>query len=72
MPFEYKQNGIKYAVGPCIRKKAQMRSAPIPHQMLKSNRPAFSSILTIVRDSISRCPDGVGTRLDVTELAKES
>ena len=30
------------------------------------------SILTIVRDAVARLPDGVGTRLDVMELAKES
>ena len=49
-----------------------MRSAPIHHACLKADRPPFISILTIVRDAIARIPDGVGTRMDVTELAKES
>ena len=71
-PYVYKQNGYNYIVGPSIRKKAQMRGAPVPHQILKGDRPPFCSILTIVRDAVARLPDGVGTRLDVTELAKES
>ena len=49
-----------------------MRGTAIPHPILKNERPPFSSILTIVRDAVARVPDGVGTRLDVTELAKES
>jgi hypothetical protein len=49
-----------------------MRSAPIHHAILKLERPPFVSILTIVRDAVARLPDGVGTRLDVLELCKES
>ena len=49
-----------------------MRSCPIPHVLLKSNRPPFVSILSVVRDGVARLPDGVGTRLDVTELCKDS
>ena len=49
-----------------------MRSAPIHHVLLKAERPPFVSILSLVRDAVSRLPDGVGTRLDVTELCKDS
>jgi len=49
-----------------------MRSAATHHPLLKTDRPPFVSILTIVRDAVARLPDGVGTRLDVTELCKES
>ena len=49
-----------------------MRSAPIHHVLLKTVRPPFVSILSVVRDAVARLPDGVGTRTDVTELAKES
>jgi len=70
--FEYKVGDMKYVVGPCIRKRAQMRSAPIHHAILKLERPPFVSILTIVRDAVARLPDGVGTRLDVMELCRES
>lgn len=49
-----------------------MRSAPIHHALLKTERPPFISILSIVRDAVCRLPDGVGTRLDVTELCKDS
>lgn len=51
---------------------AQMRSAPIHHVLLKTERPAYVSILSVVRDAVARLPDGVGTRMDVTELAKDS
>ena len=43
-----------------------MRSAPIHHAILKTERPPF------VRDAVARLPDGVGTRLDALELCKES
>ena len=49
-----------------------MRSAPIHHVLLKTVRPPFVSILSVVRDAVARLPDGVGTRTDVTELCKES
>jgi len=39
---------------------------------LKTVRPPFVSILSVVRDAVARLPDGVGTRTDVTELCKES
>ncbi len=42
------------------------------HILLKTDRPPFISILSLVRDAVCRLPDGVGTRMDVTELAKES
>ena len=69
---EYYQGKFKYVVGPCIRKRAQMRSAPIHHVLLKTERPPFVSILSIVRDAVARLPDGIGTRTDVVELCKES
>ena len=49
-----------------------MRTAPTHHACLKADRPPFISILTLVRDAIARAPDGVATRTDVMELAKES
>jgi nuclear factor related to kappa-B-binding protein len=49
-----------------------MRSAPIHHALLKTVRPPFVSILSVVRDGVARLPDGVGTRTDVCELCKES
>jgi nuclear factor related to kappa-B-binding protein len=49
-----------------------MRSAPIHHVLLKTERPPFVSILSIVRDAVARLPDGIGTRTDVVELCKES
>lgn len=40
--------------------------------MLKSERPACVTILTLVRDAAARLPNGVGTRADISELLKES
>ena len=71
-PFEYKEGNITYVAGPAIRKKAQMKSTPIPHALLIRDRPALVNILSIARDAVARLPQGVGTRLDVTELAKDS
>lgn len=72
--YKYRDHagGIQHIVGPAIRKRAQMRSAPIHHVLLKTERPPFVSILSVVRDAVARLPDGVGTRMDVTELSKDS
>jgi hypothetical protein len=49
-----------------------MRSTPSQHVLLKQERPALCSVLSIVRDAVARLPNGVGTRTDVIELCKES
>lgn len=40
--------------------------------MLKNERPACVTILTLARDAAARLPNGVGTRADICELVKES
>ena len=71
-PFTFTHGELKYTVGPCVRKKLQMRHTPIPHVLLKPERPPFVSILTIVRDAAARLPDGIGTKQDCAELVKDS
>ena len=39
---------------------------------MKRDRPPNTSIISIVRDAVSRMPQGVGTRSDVVELCKDS
>ncbi|KAG8468123.1 hypothetical protein KFE25_007175 [Diacronema lutheri] len=57
---------------------AVKRGAPNPstkpreHALLRSERPAHVTILTLVRDAAARLPDGVGTRADVSELLRDS
>ena len=40
--------------------------------MLVPGRPAGITILTLVRDAVSRLPNGEGTRTDIVELLKDS
>ena len=42
------------------------------HAMLVPGRPAGITILTLVRDAVSRLPNGEGTRTDIVELLKDS
>ena len=39
-----------------------MASKPRDHPLLKSDRPPYITILSLVRDAAARLPDGVGTR----------
>ena len=38
------------------------------HTMLVSDRPAYVTILCLVRDAVARLPNGEGTRVDVSHL----
>lgn len=38
------------------------------HNMLVSQRPAYVTILCLVRDAVARLPEGEGTRIDVSIL----
>lgn len=42
------------------------------HAMLVSDRPAGVTVLTLVRDAVSRLPNGEGLRTDIVELLKDS
>jgi len=45
---------------------------PKNHIMLVPDRPASVSLLTLVRDAVSRLPNGEGTRSDIVELLRDS
>ena len=42
------------------------------HFLLKSNRPSYVTLLSVVRDAASKLPKGKGTRNDICILLKES
>ncbi|XP_066913039.1 nuclear factor related to kappa-B-binding protein-like [Clytia hemisphaerica] len=42
------------------------------HTMLVSDRPAYVTILCLVRDAVARLPNGEGTRVDVCTMLKDS
>lgn len=42
------------------------------HSLLVPDRPAYVTILSLVRDAVARLPNGEGTRSDICELLKES
>ena len=61
-------------VGPAIRSTATTApesAGPRPHVMLAAVRPAAVTILTLVRDAVSRLPNGEGTRADIVELLRD-
>ncbi|XP_052281775.1 nuclear factor related to kappa-B-binding protein-like isoform X2 [Dreissena polymorpha] len=74
MSFTYDMHGYKSVVGPVkgvFSKKTDTTKAR-EHALLVNNRPAYVTILTLVRDSVARLPNGEGTRGDICELLKDS
>lgn len=59
-------------MAPVAKKLSILTGKPRDHPLLKSERPACVTILTLVRDAAARLPNGVGTRADISELLKES
>ena len=66
------EDGRKVTVAPVAKKVSVVSGKPRDHPLLKIERPACVTILTIVRDAAARLPNGVGTRADISELLKES
>lgn len=74
LPWAYNNpDGTVSVVSP-VQKKIPTGTASKPrdHVMLKSDRPAYVTILCLARDAASRLPDGVGTRADICDLLKDS
>ncbi|XP_013413602.1 nuclear factor related to kappa-B-binding protein-like [Lingula anatina] len=72
--FTYKLHGYESTVGPVkgvYNKESPMNKAR-EHNLLVNERPAYVTILTLVRDSAARLPNGEGTRADICELLKDS
>ena len=73
LPWEYTlSNGNVAIVAPlCSNSKNSIAKAR-DHELLKAERPPFITLLALVRDAASRLEDGVGTRMDICELLKDS
>ncbi|XP_063933266.1 nuclear factor related to kappa-B-binding protein-like isoform X2 [Zophobas morio] len=73
--FIYRMHDYEAPVGP-LRRFGPCRDSkpakPRPHYALLSNRPACVSLLSLVRDAVSRLPNGQGTRDDIITLLKDS
>nr|XP_002733719.1 PREDICTED: nuclear factor related to kappa-B-binding protein-like [Saccoglossus kowalevskii] len=72
--FTFCFNGYESVVGPVkgvFGKETTMNKAR-EHFLLVSDRPPYVTILSVVRDSVARLPNGEGTRADICELLKDS
>lgn len=71
-PFTYKlKSGEMRSVAPVCRKGETLAKAR-DHALLKAERPACVTLLSIVRDAAAKLPKGFGSRSDICELVKES
>ncbi|CAL1281622.1 unnamed protein product [Larinioides sclopetarius] len=72
--FTFKVHGYEAVVGPVkgVYGKESGINKAREHSLLTSDRPPFVTILSLVRDSAARLPNGEGTRADICELLKDS
>jgi len=66
--FRWVMEDYSVCVGPIKSVGVKMKN----HPLLKIPRPAYVTVLSLVRDAVSRLPNGEGTRLDILELLKDS
>ncbi|ESP01825.1 hypothetical protein LOTGIDRAFT_139022, partial [Lottia gigantea] len=73
-PYTYNIHGYDAVVGPVkgVYSKESAMTKAREHALLISDRPAYVTILTIVRDAAARLPNGEGTRADICEILKDS
>ena len=72
-PWEYTlSNGNIAIVAPLFSSSKPIISKPRGHELLKTERPPYITLLALVRDAAARLEDGVGTRLDICDLLKDS
>ncbi|XP_057215692.1 nuclear factor related to kappa-B-binding protein isoform X2 [Triplophysa rosa] len=72
--FTYRMHGFESVVGPVkgvFDKETSLNKAR-EHSLLRSDRPAYVTILSLVRDAAARLPNGEGTRAEICELLKDS
>ena len=73
LPWEYKlSNGNIAIVAPLFNNQKLTMAKARDHELLKTKRPPYITLLALVRDAAARLEDGVGTRLDICELLKDS
>ena len=72
-PWEYTlSNGNIAIVAPLFSNTKPLISKARGHELLKAERPPYITLLSLVRDAAARLEDGVGTRLDICDLLKDS
>ena len=72
-PWEYiLLNGNNAIVAPLSTSSKTVISKARDHELLKAERPPYITLLTLVRDAAARLEDGVGTRMDICDLLKDS
>ncbi|XP_015271281.1 PREDICTED: nuclear factor related to kappa-B-binding protein [Gekko japonicus] len=72
--FTFRMHGFESVVGPVkgvFDKETSLNKAR-EHSLLRSDRPAYVTILSLVRDAAARLPNGEGTRAAICELLKDS
>lgn len=72
--FAFRMHGFKSVVGPVkgVFDKEMSLNKAREHALLHSDRPAYVTILSLVRDAAARLPNGEGTRAEICELLKDS
>ncbi|KAI2651339.1 Nuclear factor related to kappa-B-binding protein [Labeo rohita] len=73
--FTYRMHGFESVVGPVkgvFDKETSLNKAREHSLLLRSDRPAYVTILSLVRDAAARLPNGEGTRAEICELLKDS
>jgi hypothetical protein len=72
-PWEYTlSNGNIAIVAPLFTSSKTIITKARDHELLKAERPPYITLLALVRDAAARLEDGVGTRLDICDLLKDS
>ena len=72
-PWEYSlSNGNVAIVAPLFSSQKAMIVKARDHELLKNERPPYITLLALVRDAAARLENGVGTRLDICDLLKDS
>ncbi|NXU81478.1 NFRKB protein, partial [Oreotrochilus melanogaster] len=72
--FTFRMHGFESVVGPVkgvFDKETSLNKAR-EHSLLRSDRPAYVTILSLVRDAAARLPNGEGTRAEICELLRDS
>ncbi|KAM9781328.1 nuclear factor related to kappa-B-binding protein [Syngnathus typhle] len=72
--FTFRMHGFESVVGPVkgVFDKEMSLNKAREHTLLRSNRPPYVTILSLVRDAAARLPNGEGTRAEICELLKDS
>ncbi|XP_034034355.1 nuclear factor related to kappa-B-binding protein isoform X2 [Thalassophryne amazonica] len=72
--FTFRMHGFESIVGPVkgVFDKEMSLNKAREHTLLRSDRPPYVTILSLVRDAAARLPNGEGTRAEICELLKDS